>query len=64
MDRQYNDHKKKNKGTNNDLQNITEKTKDRATRIPLNQYRYNVEKSNIKFICTRIETVVSKASYK
>jgi hypothetical protein len=26
----------KGKGTNNDLQNITQKTKDRATRTPLN----------------------------
>ena len=27
-DRQHNDQKKKDKGTNNDLQNITHKTKD------------------------------------
>ena len=33
-DRQYNGHKKKYKRTNNDL-NITQKTKDRVTRIPL-----------------------------
>jgi hypothetical protein len=31
-DRQYNGQKKKDKRTNNDLQNITQKTKDRATR--------------------------------
>jgi hypothetical protein len=31
-DRQYNDHMKKDKGTNNDVQNITQKTYDRATR--------------------------------
>ena len=33
--RQYNDQKKKNKWTNNDLQNTTQKTKDWATRTPL-----------------------------
>ena len=31
-DRQHNGQKKKNKRTNNDLQNITQKTKDRASR--------------------------------
>jgi hypothetical protein len=35
IDRQYNFRKKKNKRTNNDIQNITQKTKDRATRTPL-----------------------------
>ena len=34
-DRQYNGQKKKYKRTNNDLQNITHKTNDRATRTPL-----------------------------
>jgi hypothetical protein len=34
-DRLYNDQKKKGKRTNNDLQNITEKIKDQATRTPL-----------------------------
>jgi hypothetical protein len=34
-DRQNNDQKKKDKKTNNDLQNITHKTKDQVTRIPL-----------------------------
>jgi hypothetical protein len=34
--RQRNVHKKKDKGINNDLQNITQKTKDRVTRTPLN----------------------------
>jgi len=33
-DRQYNGQRKKNKKTNNDLQNITQKTKDWATRSP------------------------------
>ena len=33
--RQHNDQKKKAKGTNNNLQNITHKTKDRVTRTPL-----------------------------
>jgi hypothetical protein len=35
MDRQYNGEKKKNKRINNDIQNITQKTKDRATRTKL-----------------------------
>ena len=35
MDRQYNGHRKMNR-TNNDLQNITQKINDRATRTPLN----------------------------
>ena len=35
QDRQYNDRKKKDKGTNNDLQNIGQKTTDRATPTPL-----------------------------
>ena len=34
-DRQYNGQMKNYKRTNNDLQNITKKTKDRATRTPL-----------------------------
>jgi hypothetical protein len=33
--RQYNDQKKKYKRTNKDLQNISEKTKDQTTQIPL-----------------------------
>jgi hypothetical protein len=33
--RQYNVQGKKDKSTNNDLQNITQKTKDRATRTSL-----------------------------
>ena len=33
--RQYNGQKKQDKGTNNDLQNIAQKTKDWATRTPL-----------------------------
>ena len=33
--RQHNDQKKKNKRTNNNLENIAQKTKDRATRSPL-----------------------------
>ena len=31
----YSGYNKKDKRTNNDLQNITQKTKDRVTRIPL-----------------------------
>ena len=34
-DRQCNGQKKNDKGTNNDLQSITHKTKDRVTRTPL-----------------------------
>jgi hypothetical protein len=34
-DRQYNGQKKKDKKTNNYLQNITQNTKDRPTRTPL-----------------------------
>jgi hypothetical protein len=36
MNRQHNGQKNKDKRRNNDLQNITQKTKDRATRKPLN----------------------------
>jgi hypothetical protein len=35
MDGRYNSQKQNDKLTNNDLQNITQKTKDRATRTPL-----------------------------
>ena len=34
-ERQHNDNKKQNNMTNNDLQNTTQKTKERATRTPL-----------------------------
>jgi hypothetical protein len=34
-DRQHNDQKKKYKRTNNDLQNTTQKSKDRVTRTPV-----------------------------
>ena len=34
-DRQHNDQKKRDTMTNNDLQNITHKTKDRVTQTPL-----------------------------
>ena len=34
-DRQHNGQKRKDKGTNKDLQSITHKTKDRVTRTPL-----------------------------
>jgi len=34
-EKQNNGQKKEDKRTNNDLQNITKKTKDRATRTPL-----------------------------
>ena len=38
-DRQHNDQKKKYKGTNNDLQSTTQKTRDRTTRTPLKSGR-------------------------
>jgi hypothetical protein len=38
--RQHNDQKKKYKRTNNDLQNITYKTKDRVTRTPTKNQRW------------------------
>jgi hypothetical protein len=34
-DRQHNDQRKNDKRSNNDLQNTTQKTKDRVTRTPL-----------------------------
>jgi hypothetical protein len=34
-DRQHHGQRKRHKGTNNDLQNTAQKTKDRATRTPL-----------------------------
>ena len=34
-DRQHNGQKKKDKKTNNDIQNIAQKTKDQVTRTPL-----------------------------
>ena len=48
-DRQYNGQKKKDKKTNNDLQNTTQKTKDRETRTPLShrlkkERQYNGQK--------------------
>ena len=48
--RQYNGQKKKNKRTNNDIQNITHKTKDRLTRIPLktNEYYFTRSFASIK----------------
>jgi len=36
--RQHNGLKKKDKRRNNDLQNTTQKTKDRATRTPLKKF--------------------------
>jgi len=35
MDKQHNGQKKNDKIANNDVQNTTQKTKDRATRTPL-----------------------------
>ena len=46
-DRQHNVQKKKDKGTNNDLQNTTQKTKEQTTQAPL---RHGGEPSNLIFI--------------
>jgi hypothetical protein len=43
----HNVQKKKDKGTNNDLQNTTQKTKEQATQAPL---RHGGEPSNLIFI--------------
>jgi hypothetical protein len=48
-DRQHNGRKKTDKRTNNDLQNITHKTKDRVTRTPLktgDELRYSGRESS------------------
>jgi len=47
--RQYNGQKKKYKRTNNDLQNTTQKTNDRATRTPL--------KTKVELRCSRMVAV-------
>ena len=51
-DRQHNVQKKKDKGTNNDLQNIRQKTKDRATRTPTNRNRGEIVITNIYIYMT------------
>ena len=53
--RQHNGQNKKDKGTNNDLQDITQKTKDRATRTPTNRNRGEIAITNIYiYMTTRI----------
>jgi hypothetical protein len=47
MDRQHNGLTKKNKSTNNDLQNFTQKTKDRATWTPHKQGLVSGVKVNV-----------------
>jgi hypothetical protein len=64
-DRQHNDQKKTDKGTNNDLQNIAHKTKDRVTRTPLKtgsvlKYSRRVS-SSCYTSCTRRVTLVANA---
>ena len=64
-DRQHNDQKKTDKGTNNDLQNIAHKTKDRVTRTPLKtgsvlKYSRRVC-SSCYTSCTRRVTLVANA---
>ena len=49
MDRQYNDQKKKNIRTNNDLQNITQKIKDRVVRT---QQKCGGEEGGCKLGCS------------
>jgi hypothetical protein len=46
-DRQHNDQTKKDKRKNNDLQNSTQTTKDRATRTPLVSKRFSPKSSNL-----------------
>jgi hypothetical protein len=48
MDRQHNGLTKRNKSTNNDLQNFTQKTKDRATWTPQKQGLVSGVKVNSK----------------
>jgi hypothetical protein len=50
-DRQHNDKNKKDKRTNNDLQNIRQKTKDGATPTPL--------KTGTELMCLMITPLVS-----
>jgi hypothetical protein len=52
-DRQHNGKKKRDKRTNNDLQNTTLKTNDRTTRIPLKISLGVIDfKINVKKFCT------------
>ena len=48
--RQYNGKKKKNKRTNNDLQNTTQKTKDRPTQTPAKKSAVNLRAPEV--ICS------------
>ena len=55
-DRQHNDQKKKDKRTNNDLQNITHKTKDRVTRTPI-KAMYNLNYGVRQLYCQNNEKI-------
>ena len=48
--RQHNDQKKKHKKTNNDRQNITQKTEVGATQTPLKQGRTHVFRKGQQFL--------------
>ena len=66
-DRQHNGQKKKDKRTNNDLQNTTHKTKDRVTRTPLKtvgELRCSGRvRSSFSTSVTRCVTVVTNLVY-
>ena len=51
MDRKHNVRNKKNKRTNNDLQNIKQKTKDRVTRTPQTTSCISILKPTIDMRC-------------
>ena len=55
-DRQRNDQKKKDKRTNNNLQNITHKTKDRVTRTPI-KAMYNLNYGVRQLYCQNNENI-------
>ena len=57
-DKQHNCHTKRDKRTNNDLQNITQKTKDRAAGTPLKfgvnnepKEKDRMQKTMVNYIC-------------
>ena len=61
MERQHNGQKKKDKRTNNDLQNITQKTKDRVTRTLL-KTGVNSGASDV-YLCLRKMNIISNNNY-
>jgi hypothetical protein len=61
-DRQYNDQKKKDKKTNNDLQNITQKTKDRSGSEVRCSGSVNVSCSTCWYILTANDILINNSS--